>query len=165
MDYEETFQSALNEMRQVGSMGIGDWAEIGSPKNVVEYIRVRQDHSEGRNLPRGWIPATTYWLVDEGAFIGETTIRHELTEHLRNVGGQIGYWIRPVKRHQGYGRQILRLALQKAKELRLEKIIITCDATNIGSRKIIESNGGVFEREQDMGPQNPKKLLFWITIQ
>lgn len=162
IEHEKAFEEALDELR--GTSGMGFWEEVGSPETVEEYIHIRLDHAKGKNLPKDWIPATTYWLMDGDTFIGETTIRHQLTEHLRNVGGQIGYWIRPSRRKQGYGTQILRLALQKAKRLGLERIVITCDETNTGSRKIIEANGGIFERAQDMGVKNPKKLLFWIEL-
>src|SRR3989338_3662863 len=162
VEHKKTFKQALDEMQGASDMRF--WEEVGSPRDIEEYIQVRLDHAEGKNLPKEWIPASTYWLIDHGKFIGETTIRHELTEHLRNVGGQIGYWIRPSSRHQGYGTEILRLALQEARKLGLDRIVITCDETNMASRKIIESNGGIFERAQDMGPQNPKKLLFWIDL-
>jgi hypothetical protein len=35
-------------------------------------------------------------------------------------------------------------------------VLVTCDTDNVGSRKIIEANGGVFEDERN------RKLRFWI---
>ena len=163
-EHRETFEEALREMREAGEVGIRDWDDIGAPRTIDDYIRIRQDHADGRNLPEGWVPASTYWLIDRGQFIGEANIRHEVNDHLRTVGGQIGYWIRSSKRQQGYGRAILRFALEKAKELGLSRIVITCDETNAASRKIIESNGGVYESTRDMGPGNPPKLIFWIDV-
>ena len=134
------------------------------PTDLDEYIQWRTDHAQGKNLPEGWIPATTFWLLDEGEVMGEVNIRHELTEFLRTIGGHIGYWIRPSKRKQGYGKDILRLALEEAKKIGLERVLVTCDETNIGSKKIIEANGGVFEKANEMGDGEPKKLAFWITL-
>ncbi len=162
LNYKKTFEEAREEMRGESKMIF--WEEVGSPKTVEDYIRIRLDHAKGKNLPKDWIPATTYWLIDNEKFIGETTIRHELTEHLRTVGGHIGYWIRPSERSKGYGKEILRLALEEAKTLGIDKALITCDETNIHSRKIIEANDGVYERTQDMGKELPKKLLFWIQL-
>lgn len=162
MIFQSSFQEMLEEMRLADDLGF--WVEIGLPSTIEEYIQIRNDHAEGKNLPKGWIPASTYWLTENGICIGEVNIRHELTEHLRNVGGQIGYWIRPSMRKRGYGKDILRLALLQAKVLGLSKVIVTCDETNIPSKKIIEANGGVFERSQDMGPVLPKKLLYWIEL-
>ncbi len=162
LKYEKSFQEAADEMRK--AEGIGFWEEVGSPKSIEEYIQIRLDHSIGKRLPAGWVPATTYWLVDGNLFIGETTVRHELTEHLRGVGGHIGYWIRPSERNKGYGKKILEMALQKAKELGIHQVRITCDETNLGSRKIIEANGGRLDGVTDMGEKLPKKLLFWISL-
>ena len=39
----------------------------------------------------------------------------------------------------------MKLALEKARDIGLEKVIITCRNDNIGSTKVIESNGGKYE--------------------
>jgi predicted acetyltransferase len=36
----------------------------------------------------------------------------------------------------------LKLALEKARELQLDRVLVTCDTENVGSAKIIEKNGG-----------------------
>jgi len=99
--------------------------------------------------------------VEGDEYIGRLDIRHHLTEHLRQIGGHIGYGIRPSKRRQGYGRLILKLGLEKAKEMGIEKVLVTCDVTNVGSRKIIEANGGVMENEIQVDG-SPDKARFWI---
>ena len=58
-------------------------------------------------------------------------------------GGNIGYAIRPSERRKGFGTLILRLTLEKAKNIGLTRVLVTCDADNVASRKIIERNGGV----------------------
>ena len=103
-------------------------------------------------------------MIDEGEFIGEANLRHGLTDQLKNVGGQIGYWIRPSKRQHGYGTKILEFVLKEAEKMDMDKILVTCDETNVASRKIIEANGGVFEKKTDMGSDAPKKLKFWISL-
>ena len=107
-------------------------------------------------------PATTYWLVDNGEYIGGVSIRHELNEHLKNIGGHIGYDIRPSKRQQGYGTNVLALALPKAKELGISRVLVTCNVTNTASRKIIEKNGGVLENQVPDPETGIDKLRFWI---
>jgi len=52
------------------------------------------------------------WLVDDGDYIGQASVRPELgTPYLITYGGHIGYSIRPSRRRRGYGRRILQLAL------------------------------------------------------
>lgn len=166
MQYEGSFLSSLVEENLPDEQGFGmigqNYKDLGSPETLEEYIQIRKDHAEGKNLKEGWVPATTYWLIDRDIFIGEITVRHELTDHLRNAGGHIGYWIRTSERQKGFGKIILKLALKKAKELGIKEVLVTCDETNTASKRIIEANGGVFERSQEMGEGNPDKLLYWI---
>ena len=39
----------------------------------------------------------------------------------------------------------IALALIRAKELGLERVLLTCDEDNVGSRRTIENAGGVYE--------------------
>jgi predicted acetyltransferase len=44
-------------------------------------------------------------------------------------------------------------------------VLVTCDATNEASRKVILANGGAFsgiQQPKEMG--EPAKLLFWIAM-
>lgn len=126
------------------------------------FVRRYKDFAEGKNLPRGYVPASMYWLVDRNTFIGWVDIRHRLTPKLRRFGGHIGYWIRPRMRKQGYGKVILRLGLKKAKLMNIKKVLVTCDLKNIPSRKIIESNGGIFFDVIRL-ESGKKERRFWIT--
>lgn len=80
------------------------------------------------------------------------------------IGGHIGYDIRPSQRKKGYGKAILRLVLPLAKELGINKVLITCDVTNIASKKIIKANGGDLEDTIPDSNGLPDKHRFWISI-
>lgn len=109
-------------------------------------------------MPETWVPATTYWLIHKGVFVGHTNIRHQLNEYLLKIGGNIGYYIRPSMRGKGYGTKILELALVEAKSLGLKKVLVTCEASNLFSKRVIEKNGGQFEDEVD------SVLRYWIEL-
>jgi len=119
------------------------------------------------------VPVTYCWLMDgtsesdpDAQYIGYVSIRHRLDDYLLRLGGHIGYAIRPSRRRRGYGTDILRLALPKARELGLSRVLITCDADNVGSKKIIERNGGVFENAvpyEELG-RKIMKLRYWIDL-
>jgi predicted acetyltransferase len=79
-------------------------------------------------------------------------------------GGHIGYEIRPSQRRRGYGTEILRLTLEKAREWGLRKVLVTSDATNRASRRIIEANGGVFESEVEVESGAKKERRYWVAI-
>ena len=99
----------------------------------------------GIDLPSGYVPASTFWLVENDEFIGIGSIRHRLTESLERFGGHIGYAIRCDKWGMGYGTVQLNLLLKEAAILGIKRTLITCDESNIASARVIEKNGGVYQ--------------------
>lgn len=163
LQYEQTYREALAEF-QSEYRTAGRHLDLDGAESFDEFISRLRGYKEGQNLPNGFVRETVFWFIDEGEFIGRVSIRHELTEHLREIGGHIGYEIRPSKRRQGYGTLILSLALNEARSLGLKRALITCDETNVGSRKIIEANGGVLEDSAPQGNGKPHKLRFWVEL-
>jgi predicted acetyltransferase len=143
--YGESFKEAIQEFGEGHIPALID--EQAGRHNVPEYIEKTRQWSEGKNLPEGFVPSSTYWLIDNKRFVGHINIRHQLNEKLRLIGGNIGYAVRPSLQGKGYGTILLQLALKKAGDLGLNTILITCDKDNIGSRRVIEKNGGVFQQE------------------
>ena len=74
-------------------------------------------------------------------FLGEISIRHRLTDALLRYGGHIGYGIRYSQWNKGYGTLLLKLALEKAREMGLHEVLTTCDDDNAASAKVMEKNG------------------------
>ncbi|MHA1550112.1 MAG: GNAT family N-acetyltransferase [Alphaproteobacteria bacterium] len=134
-------------------------------KNFDEDVQSELNKAIGKPLPKGYVPETVLWLVKNENYLGKISIRHSLTPSLRIEGGHIGYSIRPSERRKGYGKKILELAFPILKKMELEgslitengKILITCDKDNIGSQKIIENAGGVFEKEEFLPEKNVDK--------
>jgi len=166
--YKTSFLQALDEYLKEDSrpstqdLFLLDKKEL--EKDFSTYVSRLIDESHGKNLPEGYISHTDYWFIDGNEFIGRVDIRHSLNENLLRIGGHIGYDIRPSKRNQGYGKELLKLALPKAKALGLTKVLVTCDESNIASKKIIEVNGGVLENSIEQHGGLPKKLRYWITL-
>jgi len=61
---------------------------------------------------------------------------------------------------------MLSLALKKAKQMGLNRILITCDEDNIGSSKVIENNGGVLENiiENSINGNKIYTKRYWISL-
>ncbi len=133
-------------------------------RDFDDYVRLVRAWARGAELPHGWVASSNFWLVENGEYIGSINIRHELTDWLRRYGGHIGYAIRPARRRMGYGTLMCKLALEEARSIGLERVLITCDADNPGSRKIIEANGGVFENEVPQPDRSVAKQRFWIDL-
>ena len=114
----------------------------------VDVIQKLKDNRDKTKLKPTYVPSYDFFAVDDDKYIGIINIRVSLTPALLNYGGHIGYGVNPRYWKQGYGTQILKLGLEKAKELVQEdNILITCDDDNVGSSKIIEKNGGVLENK------------------
>lgn len=134
-------------------------------ENFAKYVEKLRGFAKGIGLPEGYLPHTEFWLVDGDHYIGRLDIRHSLNQHLLDVGGHIGYDVRPSLRGQGYGNKILELGLPKAKELGLNKVLLTCSEGNIASEKIIVKNGGVYEDARFHAGHGVNKKRFWIEVQ
>lgn len=111
------------------------------------WLKKHVDMGLGLGLEDWMVPARTYWLYDGDTPVGQANIRVRLTDALREGGGTIGYAIGRPYRGRGYGKTILRLALEKCRELGVEEILVTVHPDNLPSRRVAESNGGVLKRE------------------
>ena len=116
-------------------------------------------------VPKGLVPSSTYLAVREkdNYIVGMIDIRHYLNEYLTQVGGHIGYGVRKTERNKGYAKQMLKLALEKCKELKIKKVLITCDEDNIASEKVILSVNAKLEDIRNVDGENKKR--FWIDLQ
>jgi predicted acetyltransferase len=99
------------------------------------------------NVAPGKVGDTTLWLADGDAYVGRISIRHALNDSLRILGGHIGYDVRPSRRGQGFGGRMLALALPHAAQLGIDPALLTCDAANLASWRMIERCGGTREAE------------------
>lgn len=160
--YQKSYLQALEEGRE--ETGITVLRKPGKGESFDDFVKKIKGEAKGLNLPEGFVSASELWLIDNGEFIGRVSIRHSLTENLLKMGGHIGYYIRVSKRKMGYGKEILKLALQEAKKMGLTKILVTCDETNFASAKIIKENGGVLENIVKVGENLPRKCRYWIII-
>nr|WP_238358469.1 GNAT family N-acetyltransferase [Kribbella sandramycini] len=130
-------------------------ADPGEFRRLVEGIVGAAE--PGAVLAAGIVPYTMLWFVEGDEWLGRLSIRHELTPHLLELGGHIGYGVRPSARRRGYATQMLVQALPVAAELGIDPALVTCDADNVASRKVIEAAGGELEDERH------GKLRFWVA--
>jgi predicted acetyltransferase len=111
------------------------------------------------------VPAHLFFLADteSAALFGAIQIRHHINHpNLIETGGHIGYGVCPDERRKGYATGMLALAIPEAKKIGLTRLLVTCKDANIGSRKVIESNGGVFERTTLDEGQLARR--YWISL-
>ena len=142
-----------------GSAGL-DW--FSSIEVWLEELKKRSCED---TVPKGLVPSSTYLAVREkdNYIVGMIDIRHYLNEFLKQFGGNIGYSVRKSERNKGYAKQMLKLALEKCKDLKMKKVLITCDENNIASEKVILSANAKFEDIRSLEGKNKKR--FWLDLQ
>ena len=96
-----------------------------------------------------WLKAVTdtFFAVRPGdqEIVGIIDLRHSLNGFLKDLG-HCGYSVRPSERRKGYGTQMLRQLLDVAKEAGLQKLQLSVERDNTASVRVIQNNGGVYER-------------------
>ncbi|MCM1181952.1 MAG: GNAT family N-acetyltransferase [Roseburia sp.] len=122
-----------------------------------EWLKRKYAESEQVGLVDGWkVPSTTYWLYADGKPVGFGTIRHFLTDALREAGGNIGYGIAPEYRGKGYGKALLGLLLEEAGRLGMDRALVTIRSDNAASKAVALANGGVITG------QAGERILVWL---
>jgi predicted acetyltransferase len=165
LDLKKEFSAMANDFIEAGEAkdGLDNYNKI--LLDFPGYVKQRLGWKNGIDLPRGWVPASTFWLMrNDNTLLGRSSIRRELSEFLRNIGGHIGYTIRPTHRKKGYGTAILELSLIEAEKLGLKKVLVTCDQSNKASAKIIEKNGGVLQDTYMSEKLHEPKKRYWIDL-
>ncbi|MEU6796108.1 hypothetical protein ABZ907_30825 [Nonomuraea wenchangensis] len=75
-----------------------DAPALVEPDAFEAYVaRVLAERTQAGVRP-GFVPMTTLWWVDGDRFLGRLAIRHRLTPALAELGGHIGYDVRPGAR-------------------------------------------------------------------
>jgi predicted acetyltransferase/predicted lactoylglutathione lyase len=115
----------------------------------------------GVDVPKDWVPATFLVAEVDGQVVGRVSIRHQLNPYLAEVAGHIGVGVLPGFRRRGYATAILRQSLAVAASTGLARLLVTCDANNVGSINVIENCGGVLE-DVAAARRDMNKCRFWV---
>lgn len=159
---EKSFTDFIDEIKSAGE-DLVPYSLNQKDMDFQTYITELNNESAGKGIPDNWVPASTYFLLDdENRICGAVNIRHRLNDNLKLGGGHIGYGIRPKARKQSYGTEILKLALEKAIDMGIQKVLVSCYKENVNSARIIQRNGGVLDSEIE--EDNKITQRYWIQL-
>ncbi len=116
-------------------------------ENFQELLTKLDQFAKGINLPDGYVPSTTLWLVDQQTLIGVTNLRHFLNSQIEYCGGHIGIGIRPCYRGQKLGHFLMQQSIATLQQMGVNNVHIHCYKANLASAAIIVSNGGILDSE------------------
>lgn len=155
---EAAFRAAHEVMAAEGfTFGLG----FDPDADFAEYVDRLEGCRSGVDLPPRWVPST--FLVAEvgGVLVGRSSIRHELNDFLLHEGGHIGYGVLPEHRRRGHATEILRQSIVRARDLGIDRVLVTCDDTNTASLAVIERCGGTLESIVT-GEHGDKVRRYWV---
>ncbi|WP_277291072.1 GNAT family N-acetyltransferase [Streptococcus orisratti] len=135
--------------------------------SLKDWLRHVEKFRKGIDIPENRVPSSAFLCIRESdnKMVGICNIRHNLTlPHVFNTMGHIGYSIHPHERRKGYAKEQLRLALIEAGKLGIDRVLLTCDETNIGSEKTILANGGIYENTYHNSEDGSRTKRFWIEV-
>lgn len=117
---------------------------------------------EVKTADENHVPDSTFFCLDtaQDRFVGAVNIRHSLNEALLFSGGHIGDGIRPSARNQGFGTQMVALALNECDQLGIRRVLMCCSKRNLASARTIQKNGGILENEVSDGGEIVQR--YWI---
>lgn len=160
--YRDSWAAAVEEFGSDQQHGSGLWefeqvdTTLEGCREIVARLLTYADPAT--ELPEDRVHCSYFWIVEEDEFVGYLALRHSLTEWLLEEGGHIGFGVRPSRRREGHASRALALALPEARALGLDRVLLTCDEDNDGSRLTIERNGGVHEDSRN------GKRRYWIDL-
>jgi predicted acetyltransferase len=143
-------------------MGINGSCGLARFDNFDEWLELVL--SIEKDKLRNNVHASTFFSIrkTDNKIIGSIQLRHFLTPDLEKHGGHIGYGIRPSERRKSYGKQQLFLVLDIARNMKIPKVMISCDKHNIPSKKTALSCGGVLTYENIY--KGKEQQIYWIDL-
>jgi len=162
---EEYLDSFFQAMAEFQSEGIPQVSADMTRGQFPDYVQRLHDQALGKNLKEGHVPSKEFWIIDAEGYSGRIILGLAFFPAPNRVGHHVGYAVRPSRRRRGYATKALKSLLDEARELKIYKLMPSCDAANVASRKVIEKNGGVL---LNGGPnENPShgELRFLIDLE
>lgn len=163
----DSWAAAVAEFGEAHVDGSGLQAPVTPDRATLDELIEKSEllADTSADLPAEAVHNDLYWLVDDGEVVGFLSFRHELNDWLREVGGHIGYSVRASRRRQGCASAGLALALDRAREIGLDRVLVTCDDDNIGSYRTIEGAGGMLQDVSDQSARGYAMLRrYWIDL-
>lgn len=154
------FAEMLDEFRASGELDVYKGTHAIAWNGYAAFYELISKMKSGGYPKPDFVPMDSFFIQSDGHILGEVYIRHGLSPGLEQVGGHIGYKVRPSCRNQGVATAALRLALKKLHSMNIERALITCKSTNTASARVIKKCGGV--RTTDAITSDGVEWRYWI---
>jgi len=145
-EYESEALAFKQEFIDDGEMTINGSELLDQMDSYDEWLKSVTDNISPDTVNPEWVVTDTYFAFDEDDnIVGIIDLRHELNDFLKDFGNS-GYSVRPSQRRKGYATEMLKLIIERARQIGMDKLQLSVEPTNEASVKTITKNGGKYER-------------------
>jgi predicted acetyltransferase len=157
---DEEFSEMLEEFRAAGEYHVYDGNFAIAWDGYAGFYGLLSRMKAGGYPRPDIVPMDSYFIESRGQILGEVYIRHRLNPHLEQIGGHIGYKVRPSARNRGVATAALRLALPELAAIGVYRALVTCNTTNEASARVIERCAGQRIDDAQIGDRIERR--YWI---
>lgn len=165
-EYKKEVEEYLQEFLDNGENEIAGDGGLDRIRDFDRWLEKVQNDLSVDTIDKDRIPATLYLTIrkSDRKIVGNLQIRHFLNEKLLNDGGHIGDSVRPSERRKGYASWMLNNIKPFCRSIGLDKILVCCLNNNVGSRKTILTNGGIYDGTVYNESKNKYLERYWINL-
>ncbi len=159
-EYEEEAISFKQEFFDNGEITINGSELLDHTDSYDEWLKSVTDNTSSDTVNPSWVVTDTFFAFDENnRIVGIIDLRHELNDFLKDFGN-CGYSVSPSERRKGYATEMLKLVLEHARQIGMDKVQLSVERSNEASVKTITKNGGKYERSFEF--ENEKADVYMI---
>lgn len=147
VEFEKSYRSYIDELGDEERYPFTLDFEFDDFAELVDRLN---NFPLGVGVPDGWVPHSTFWLIEDGEIVGVSSLRHRMTDELKRIGGHIGFGVRPSAQGRGVAKELLGQTLVEARLLGIPEVLLICQKSNLASASAIRANGGRLESEYEV---------------
>lgn len=154
--YRQEFLDARDSMDGTGAL-----RRLADP---MEWLAHVESLSRPETVPEKWVLMTQFLCIrtSDRQLVGMIQVRHHFNDYLEHYAGHIGYSVRPSERRKGYATWMLGRVLPYCRSIGLDRVLVSCEESNEGSRRTILTNGGVYESTVFEPGKQLRLERYWI---
>lgn len=147
LELKEKALAYRKEHFEHGEMIISGSELLDKTESYEEWLSSVTLNTDPKTVNENWVVTDTFFAIrkSDNRIIGMIDLRHTLNDFLKDLGN-CGYSVRPSERKKGYATEMLYQLLQMAKKTEMKELHISVEKNNTASAKVIQKNGGVYER-------------------